>query len=192
MPHRWPAPPPWAHKVTAREDREARWPKTWQPSTRLMCPWARHGVPSSSRSGLQEPSVTPDLPVEGGPDKKRFSLWGLIKYHIIIWMQWIVSLSVFISACRPFRWNTWYDLVTASLLYLWGKVCRPKCQMIKEQSAMLYASHLSVLLSAFKLEFTYTSFVALLQHSDIQPNWLTYRLATFVGSMKTVLYRQNT
>lgn len=72
-------------------------------------------------------------------------------------MQLIVSLSVFISACGPFSYNARYDLVTVSLLYLLEKVCRPKCQMIKEQSAVLFTSHLSVHLISIQAPICYNA-----------------------------------
>lgn len=130
MLHRW---PPRTYKRKAREDSEARWPnvKTWQPSTKPC-------VPKQDTKSSVAPAVGlwswawPLTSLWRVADKKRFSLWGLIKYHIIIWMQLIVSFVIYISACRPFCRNTWWDLVTVSLLYLLGKVCRPKCQMTKK------------------------------------------------------------
>lgn len=116
-----------------------------------MCPWARHRNPLAAQAVGSGSRAWPLTSLWRVADKKRFSRWGFIKYHIIIWMQLIVSLSVFISALGR---NAWYDLVTVGLLYLSGeKVCRPKCQMIKEQSSALYASYLSGRLSAFKPQF---------------------------------------
>lgn len=129
---------------------------TWPPakvtlSTLLMCPWARHKLPSCTQQlGFRRDGGRPLTSLWRGEDKKRFSQWGLIKYHIIIWMQLIVSSSVYISACRPFWRNAWYDLVS---LYLLEKVCAAKCHMIKKQSAVLYTSHFSIHFSVFKLQF---------------------------------------
>lgn len=82
-------------KKRRKTGRQAGWPdvKSWQSSILLMCPWAKHRIPScfscKDRAG-------PDLwpPCGGWQTKRDFSQWGLIKYHIIIWMQLIVSLSV--------------------------------------------------------------------------------------------------
>lgn len=46
---------------------------------------------------LRELSLTSDLPEEGGLDKGRLSQRGLIKYHIIMSMRLILSLSVCIT-----------------------------------------------------------------------------------------------
>lgn len=105
--HRWPAPPPVTHKLTAREDRQARWPnvKTRQPSTLLMCPWARHRIPSRSSSGVLELSLTSDLPVEGGRQKEIFPM-GINKvshYHLnaadCIFFSVHFSLQTFRKKC---------------------------------------------------------------------------------------------
>lgn len=55
------------------EDEEAGWPKTWQPSTLLMRVLEQDiGVPSRTCSRLQEPSLTSNLPAEGGRTKSDF------------------------------------------------------------------------------------------------------------------------
>ena len=106
--------------------------------------------PCSSGSGLPEPSLTTDLPVEGGRQKEILPM-GINKvphYHLNAADCIFVSLHF-----SPRSKRVIWPCHGRSAVSVGEKVCRPKCQMIKEQPSTSYASYLSVRLSAFKRQF---------------------------------------
>jgi len=113
---------------------------TWQPSTLLMCPWARHKLPNCSSSGALEKSLTSDLFEEGSKQKEILPV-GINKvshYHLNAADCIFVSLH-FSSQNVLGQCVTW-----PCLLYFLGKGLHTKCRMIKKQSVMPCASHLAI------------------------------------------------
>lgn len=159
----WPAPPPVTRRKTGRQGD----PKTWQalhPADVSLS--KRPKSPYSSGSGLLEPSLTSDLPVEGGRQKEILPM-GINKvshYHLNAADCIFVSLHF-----SPRSKRVIWPCHGRSAVSVGEKVCRPKCQMIKEQSSALYASYLSVRLSAFKRQFITMSHL----HSNLLKTSLT-------------------
>ena len=142
--------------------------------------------PCSSGSGLPEPSLTTDLPVEGGRQKEILPM-GINKvphYHLNAADCIFVSLHF-----SPRSKRVIWPCHGRSAVSVGEKVCRPKCQMIKEQPSTSYASYLSVRLSAFKRQFITmshlrSSLLRLLYHVC----WWCYNNAALAKHIKSTYY----
>lgn len=91
-------------------------------------------------------------------DKRSFLPMGINKVsHYHLNAADCIYVSLHFSLRTFYCWNVWYDHVTVMLLYhLLGKDWRPKCQMIKEQSATLCASQLPIPLSVIQSPIYYS------------------------------------